>query len=151
MCCRQETHPVSEMTSIQKVLLDYDEYLRLKEIESRYSEANSELANLRQKIAKEGTLFLSIVMGNLLKIKNYLLFANNIINSTKFQNPFRLNREDSDVLLQEKQSTLLQAWYPNVFLEDPLRQTGNLTTTFNPQQLTSHLIHINHLISMRVK
>lgn len=41
------------MTSIQKVLISYDEYLRLKDIESRFQAVNLELAELKAKLGKQ--------------------------------------------------------------------------------------------------
>jgi len=38
------------MTSIQKVLISYDEFTRLKDIESRFQAVTSELAELKQKL-----------------------------------------------------------------------------------------------------
>ena len=37
------------MTSIQKVLISYDELVRLKDIEKRFESVNSELAALKQR------------------------------------------------------------------------------------------------------
>jgi len=40
--------PFLNMSSIQKVLLSYDEFLRLKEIEKNFESVNAELAELKK-------------------------------------------------------------------------------------------------------
>lgn len=40
------------MSTIQKVLVNYDEYLRLKEIETKFQEVSTELANVKKQLGK---------------------------------------------------------------------------------------------------
>ena len=42
------------MSTVQKVLIDYDELMRLKDIESRFQSVNSQLSELKQKLEKTG-------------------------------------------------------------------------------------------------
>ena len=46
---------ILKMTSIQKVLISYDELVRLKDIEKRFESVNSELAALKR--TEKGTIF----------------------------------------------------------------------------------------------
>lgn len=39
------------MSSIQKVLINYDEFIRLKDIEKRFETVNSELASLKHQLS----------------------------------------------------------------------------------------------------